>query len=87
VVLPEEPFLGCPVAGDLAALNATFDVVTIDAHLDFRDEIRGERFARSSPARRMSEMPHVRSVAQIGRGGSAARERPSSRPPARRVTA
>jgi agmatinase len=59
------------------ALAGAFDVVTIDAHLDFRDEVGGERFGRSSPARRISELPQVRSVTQIGLrgiGGSRTRE-------------
>jgi agmatinase len=43
--------------------------VTIDAHLDFRDEVGGERFGRSSPARRISELSQVRSVTQIGLRG------------------
>ena len=58
-----------PIVARALADHATFDVVTIDAHLDFRDEIDGERFGRSSPARRMSEMPQVRSVTQIGLRG------------------
>jgi agmatinase len=58
-----------PIVARALAGHATFDVVTVDAHLDFRDEIDGERFGRSSPARRMSEMPQVRSVTQIGLRG------------------
>jgi agmatinase len=58
-----------PIVARALADRGTFDVVTIDAHLDFRDEIDGERFGRSSPARRMSEMPPVRSVTQIGLRG------------------
>jgi agmatinase len=58
-----------PIVARALADRGTFDVVTIDAHLDFRDEIDGERFGRSSPARRMSEMPQVRSVTQIGLRG------------------
>jgi agmatinase len=58
-----------PIVAGAAAHRGTFDVVTIDAHLDFRDETDGERFGRSSPARRMSEMPPVRSVTQIGLRG------------------
>jgi agmatinase len=58
-----------PIVARALADHSTFDVVTIDAHLDFRDEIDGERYGRSSPARRMSEMPQVRSVTQIGLRG------------------
>ena len=49
--------------------RGAFDVVTVDAHLDFRDEVGGERYGRSSPARRMSELPQVSSVTQIGLRG------------------
>jgi agmatinase len=59
-----------PIVARALARDGTFDVVTIDAHLDFRDEVGGERFGRSSPARRMSELPQVRSVTQIGLRGS-----------------
>lgn len=58
-----------PIIARALANRGTFDVVTIDAHLDFRDEVGGERFGRSSPARRMSELPQVRSVTQIGLRG------------------
>jgi agmatinase len=59
-----------PIVARALAHEGTFDVVTIDAHLDFRDEVGGERFGRSSPARRMSELPQVRSVTQIGLRGA-----------------
>jgi agmatinase len=58
-----------PIIARALGNHGAFDVVTIDAHLDFRDEVDGERFGRSSPARRMSEMPQVRSVTQIGLRG------------------
>jgi agmatinase len=58
-----------PIIARALANHGTFDVVTIDAHLDFRDEIDGERFGRSSPARRMSELAQVTSVTQIGLRG------------------
>lgn len=58
-----------PIVARALAQNGTFDVVTIDAHLDFRDQVGSERFGRSSPARRMSELPQVASVTQIGLRG------------------
>ena len=58
-----------PMVARALAGRHSFDVVTIDAHLDFRDEVGGERFGRSSPARRMGELPQVRSVTQIGLRG------------------
>jgi agmatinase len=58
-----------PILARVLAHGGTFDVVTIDAHLDFRDEVGGERFGRSSPVRRMSELAEVKSVTQIGLRG------------------
>lgn len=41
-------------------------VLQIDAHLDWRDEVDGERYGYSSPMRRASEMAHVAGIVQIG---------------------
>ena len=49
-------------------------VVQVDAHLDWRDEVRGERYGWSSPMRRASEMPWIRRMVQVGlRGVGSAR--------------
>jgi agmatinase len=51
-------------------------VVQIDAHLDWRDEVHGERYGYSSPMRRASEMPWIRRMIQVGlRGVGSARAR------------
>src|ERR687887_649711 len=44
-------------------------VVQIDAHLDWRDEVRGERYGYSSTMRRASEMPWIRRMVQVGLRG------------------
>lgn len=44
-------------------------VVHIDAHLDFRDEVGGERHGYSSPMRRSSEMSWVRRIVHVGQRG------------------
>src|SRR5260370_29768351 len=44
-------------------------VVQVDAHLDWRDEVRGERFGYSSPMRRASEMGWVEGVVPGGLRG------------------
>ena len=51
-------------------------IVQVDAHIDWRDERRGERFGFSSTMRRASELAHVERIVQVGiRGlGSARRE-------------
>ncbi len=41
-------------------------VVQIDAHIDWREEVDGERWGLSSTMRRASEMPHVTRIVQIG---------------------
>ena len=44
-------------------------IVQIDAHIDWRDEVAGERWGLSSTMRRASEMPHVERIVQVGQRG------------------
>ncbi|TCQ29564.1 arginase family protein [Rhizobium sp. PP-CC-3G-465] len=44
-------------------------IVQIDAHIDWRDTLHGERYGYSSPMRRASEMPHVAGIVQVGMRG------------------
>lgn len=48
-------------------------ILQIDAHIEWRDEVHGERYRYSSPMRRASEMPNVAGIVQVGlrRVGSA----------------
>jgi agmatinase len=46
------------------------NVLQFDAHLDFRDEVNGERHGYSSPMRRIREMPFVKRIVQVGARGS-----------------
>src|SRR4030095_9826482 len=49
-------------------------VARIAALLDWRDEVRGEKYGWSSPMRRASEMPWIRGMVQVGlRGTGSAR--------------
>ncbi|CAN7202592.1 agmatinase [Aminobacter sp. LjRoot7] len=41
-------------------------ILQIDAHIDWRDEVLGERYGYSNPMRRASEMPHVQGMVQVG---------------------
>ncbi|ANP85563.1 agmatinase [Rhizobium leguminosarum] len=41
-------------------------ILQVDAHIDWRDEVHGERFGYSSPMRRASEMRHVAGMVQVG---------------------
>jgi agmatinase len=63
------------VAGDHSAppvvvrglrYDRPLDVLHVDAHLDFRDEVAGLRDGYSSPIRRLRELPWVRTIVQVG---------------------
>jgi agmatinase len=41
-------------------------ILQIDAHIDWRDELHGERYGYANPMRRASEMPHVAGIVQVG---------------------
>jgi len=43
-----------------------FDVVHVDAHTDFLDELNGARLTGASQLRRLAEMPFVNSVSALG---------------------
>jgi agmatinase len=45
-------------------------ILQLDAHIDWRDEVQGERQGLSSNMRRASEMPWVEGIVQIGARGS-----------------
>jgi agmatinase len=42
------------------------DIVHIDAHMDWIDEVDGVRFANGSPLRRSKELPFVRNMCHLG---------------------
>lgn len=44
-------------------------ILQIDAHIDWRDEVQGERLGLSSTMRRASEMGHVERIVQVGARG------------------
>ena len=58
-----------PVMRALEVLGEPITLIHIDAHLDWRDEINGEREGYSSPIRRASEMPWIGDIFQIGMRG------------------
>lgn len=63
-----------PLAVAAFEAHGPVNVLQIDAHLDFRDEVNGIRDGYSSPMRRISEMPWVSRVVQVGlRGVGSAR--------------
>lgn len=44
-------------------------ILQIDAHIDWRDDVGGERWGLSSTMRRASEMGHVEKIIQVGQRG------------------
>ena len=44
-------------------------ILQLDAHIDWRDEVAGERMGLSSNMRRASEMPWVKDIVQVGARG------------------
>ena len=53
-----------------------FTILQVDAHIDWRDEVQGERFGLSSTMRRASEMAQIVRIVQVGqRGIGSARRR------------
>ncbi|MEI3600256.1 MULTISPECIES: agmatinase [unclassified Oceanobacillus] len=65
IVLGGDHSITSPVAFALDK-HEKVNVVQIDAHLDWLKEASGQRFTLSSPMRRMSEMPHINKMAQLG---------------------
>jgi len=51
------------------AEEGPLSILQIDAHIDWRDEVNGERFGLSSNMRRASEMDHVGTIVQLGARG------------------
>jgi len=57
------------------AARSEITVLQIDAHIDWREEVEGERFGLSSTMRRASELAGVKALVQVGaRGIGSARE-------------
>ena len=49
--------------------RGTYTILQIDAHIDWRDEVDGERWGLSSNMRRASEMGHISRIIQVGQRG------------------
>ena len=64
-----------PMIEAFGARGRAYTILQIDAHIDWRDEVGGERLGLSSAMRRASEMGHVERIVQLGcRGIGSARE-------------
>jgi agmatinase len=63
-----------PVIDAFSETGRPLTILQIDAHIDWRNEIDGERYGYSSTMRRASEMSHVTKIIQAGaRGPGSAR--------------
>ena len=51
---------------DAFAGKGDYTILQIDAHIDWRDEVHGERYGLSSNMRRASEMAHIKKIIQVG---------------------
>jgi agmatinase len=68
VLMGGDDSLPIPMLGAFAA-QGPVTVLQIDAHIDWRDEVQGERLGLSSTMRRASEMGHVAGIVQVGQRG------------------
>lgn len=61
--------ISIPVARALAQIGEPINIIQFDAHLDFSMSRGPQRFGNGNPIRRMSEMPHIGNIVQIGMRG------------------
>lgn len=69
IVIGGDHSISAPVGKALEAIGEEICVVQIDAHLDWADHVGQLKYGNGSPMRRMSEMPHIGPMAQIGLRG------------------
>lgn len=69
VLIGGDDSLPIPMLEAFGARGRRFTVLQIDAHIDWRDEVAGERWGLSSTMRRASEMAHVERIVQVGQRG------------------
>lgn len=61
--------LPIPMLQAFAGRGRKLTILQIDAHIDWREEVGGERWGLSSTMRRASEMGHVERIVQVGQRG------------------
>lgn len=69
LLLGGDDSLPIPMLQALGDAGRRVTVLQIDAHIDWRDEVQGERWGLSSTMRRASEMAHVERIIQVGQRG------------------
>jgi agmatinase len=68
IVIGGDDSVPIPIFSTFAG-RGKFTVVQLDAHIDWRDEVGGERLGLSSTMRRASEMGHIERIVQVGQRG------------------
>ena len=69
IVIGGDDSVPIPMIEAMAEVGDDFTILQIDAHIDWRNEHMGERFGLSSTMRRASEMPHIKTIIQVGARG------------------
>ena len=69
LLLGGDDSLPLPMLQALGDAGRQVVILQIDAHIDWRDEVGGERWGLSSTMRRASEMAHVTGIVQVGQRG------------------
>lgn len=69
VLIGGDDSLPIPMLQAFGGLDRIFTILQIDAHIDWRDAVQGERLGLSSTMRRASEMDHVAQIVQVGQRG------------------
>ena len=69
IVIGGDDSVPIPMIEAMAEVGDDFTILQIDAHIDWRKEHMGERFGLSSTMRRASEMPHIKTIIQVGARG------------------
>ena len=66
IVIGGDDSVQIPMLEALGHTGRPLSIVQIDAHIDWRDAVQGERLGLSSTMRRAAEMAHVGTMVQIG---------------------
>jgi agmatinase len=69
MLLGGDDSLPIPMLEAYGARGRGYTILQIDAHIDWRDEVQGERLGLSSTMRRASEMGHIEAIIQVGQRG------------------
>jgi agmatinase len=70
VLIGGDDSLPIPMLEAFGGRDRQIVILQIDAHIDWRDAVDGERLGLSSTMRRASEMAHVAEIVQVGQRGS-----------------